>query len=70
MPSSPATIIPSIMALIAYLLWFFFGKDEKVINQAEYFATDNLNSLEVGYIYKGGAEKKDVISVIKVTKLI
>lgn len=50
--------------IIAYIIWNKSGKDKMVIDTVEFYPPDNLNSAEVGFIYKGISEKKDVISLL------
>lgn len=57
-------IIPILSAFISFILWYKFGNDEKTIDVVEYYPPNDFNSLEVGYLYKGNANEKDVISLL------
>ncbi len=57
-------IIPSIGAIISFLLWLKYGKDDKVIETVEFYPPKKFNSLEIGFFYKGRADNKDVISLL------
>lgn len=57
-------IIPISCFIASLVLWLKFGRDKKVIETVEFYPPEGFNSLEVGYLYKGKAEKKDVISLM------
>ena len=57
-------LIPTICLIISAIIWYFYGKNKKIIETVEFYAPDNLNSLEVGYLYKGKAEDNDVVSLL------
>ena len=57
-------IVPILCLIISFILWLKFGRDKKVIETVEFYPPEGFNSLEVGYLYKGKAEKKDVISLM------
>ncbi|MDY5996913.1 MAG: DUF2207 domain-containing protein, partial [Bacilli bacterium] len=50
--------------VIAILLWYKFGRDDQVIETVEFYPPEGLNSLDVGFLYKGKAENKDVTSLL------
>ena len=57
-------IISVVSLIIAGILWFNYGRNTLVIDAVEFYPPDNLNSLEIGRLYKGTANKKDVISLL------
>lgn len=57
-------ILPIIFLLITLFLWYKHGRDDKTIDTVEFYPPEGLNSLDVGCIYKGKAEKKDVVSLL------
>jgi len=57
-------IIPLICVILSFLIWFRHGRDEKAIETVEFYPPEGFNSLEVGFIHKGEAESKDVISLL------
>ena len=57
-------IIPLLFLLISFYLWCKFGKDDKVIETVEFYPPEDFNSLEVGFLYKGYANNKDVTSLL------
>ncbi len=57
-------IIPLLFLLISFYLWCKFGKDDKVIETVEFYPPEDFNSLEVGFLYKGYADNRDVTSLL------
>ena len=50
--------------IVAFLLWFIFGRDDPVIETVEFYPPDGLNSVELAFAYRGYASSKDVVSMI------
>ena len=59
-----AIVFPILFALITVFLWAKFGKDDHVVETVEFYPPEEFNSAELGYIYKGNAETKDIISLL------
>lgn len=57
-------IVPMIGLLISFILWKKYGKDEQVVETVEFYPPQGFNSLEIGFLYKGKAENKDVTSLL------
>ena len=57
-------LVPVIGLLIAFLLWYLFGRDDKVIETVEFYPPDGMNSLEVGFAYKAVADNQDAVSLL------
>ena len=57
-------IIPIAALIISFLLWFIFGRDNRVVETVEFYPPEGFNSLEVGFLYKGKANSKDVVSLL------
>lgn len=57
-------IIPVAFLVISILLWFKYGRDDQVIETVEFYPPEGLNSLDVGFLYNGKAENKDVTSLL------
>ena len=57
-------IIPIVALIISFLLWFIFGRDNRVIETVEFYPPEGFNSLEVGFLYKGKANSQDVTSLL------
>lgn len=53
-----------LFALISIVIWLIFGRDGIVVEPVEINVPDDLNSLEIGQLYKGKANEKDVISLL------
>ncbi len=71
-------LIPILFLIISILIWYEYGRDDEVTETVEFYPPEGLNSLDVGYLYKGEATRKDVMSLlvylankgyIKITKL-
>ena len=57
-------IISIIFVFIAYALWKKYGKDDIVVDTVEFYPPDNLNSADIGFLYKGHSDQKDIISLL------
>ena len=57
-------IVPITSLLISLILWFKYGRDNKIIETVEFYPPLGFNSLEIGFLYKGGANNNDVISLL------
>ncbi len=57
-------LIPIIFLGISIYLWYKFGRDGQVVETVEFYPPQGFNSLEVGFLYKGKAEDKDVVSLL------
>lgn len=57
-------IVPIVGLLISFIIWKIYGKDEQVIETVEFYPPQGFNSLEIGFLYKGNAENKDVTSLL------
>lgn len=57
-------IICALFILKAFILWFKYGKDEKVIETVEFYPPQGYNSAEIGYMYNGKATDEAVISTL------
>ncbi len=56
--------LPILFVLIVLVIWFIYGKDDPVIETVEFYPPDGFNSAEIGFLYKGKADKNDVISLL------
>lgn len=52
------------LPIVIILLWFFFGRDKKIIPTVEFYPPEGMNPAEVGYVMDGSADKKDLLSLI------
>lgn len=55
--------IPLISLMISLLLWYKYGRDEKIDKGISFYPPEEFNSLEVGYLYKGIADSQDITSL-------
>jgi uncharacterized membrane protein len=59
-----ALVVPIIFVIICFIMWLKYGKDDKVIETVEFYPPEGFNSAEVGFLYNGKAENRDVISLL------
>lgn len=57
-------LIPIVSLIVAFILWFKYGKDEPVIETVEFYPPEGFNSLDVGFLYNGKSSEKDVVSLL------
>ena len=57
-------LLPIIFLIVSTLIWYKFGRDEKVVETVEFYPPEGFNSLEVGFLYKGKANYQDVTSLL------
>lgn len=57
-------ILCVIFILIAYRLWAKYGKDEQVVETVEFYPPEGYNSAEVGLLYNGSADTKEIVSLL------
>jgi len=57
-------IIPVILVIISFRFWYLYGRDEKPVVTVEFYPPEGMNSADVGFLYKGEASKRDVISLL------
>lgn len=50
--------------IVAFLLWFVFGRDDQVVETVEFYPPDGLNSVELAFAYRGYVSSKDVVSML------
>lgn len=52
------------LLILSAVFWNKYGKDDILVEPVEFYPPENLNSLEIGYIYKGNAANQDVVSLL------
>ncbi|MBE5965113.1 MAG: DUF2207 domain-containing protein [Lachnospira sp.] len=57
-------LIPALCVITGYILWFVKGKNAKAHAVISFYPPRNLNSAEIGAIYKGYANSKDIASLL------
>jgi len=50
--------------LLAFLLWFFLGRDRKVYPTVEFYPPDGMTPAEAGFIIDGEVDNKDVTALL------
>ena len=56
--------IGALFILRAFILWYKYGKDEKVVEIVEFYPPQGYNSAEIGYMYNGRATDEAIISTL------
>ena len=57
-------ILPILFVFISWYKWNKYGKDDIVVETVEFYPPEGYNSAEVGFLYKGRAQPKDVTSLL------
>ena len=57
-------LLPVICLICSVILWYKYGKEEKIPKAIEFYPPEGFNSLEVGFLYKGKADKLDLASLL------
>ena len=48
----------------AALIWFMFGRDERMVKTLEFYPPDELTPGEIGYIVDGSVDRRDIVANI------
>lgn len=59
-----AIILPVIFAVIGVIIWYVFGRDEKVVEMVEFYPPEGFNSAEIEFLYKGKCTNQGVVSML------
>jgi Predicted membrane protein (DUF2207). len=57
-------VLPLLFVLLTFGLWFVYGRDDRVIDPVEFYPPKGYNSAETGFLYKGKADTRDVVSLL------
>ncbi|MEA4987974.1 MAG: DUF2207 domain-containing protein [Anaerovorax sp.] len=57
-------ILITLAAIMSVTLWWFFGKDQKIIKTVEFYPPQGVSPGEIGYILDGAVDNNDVVSTI------
>lgn len=59
-----AFITPLICLILAFITWYKYGRDKKIVETVEFYPPKGLNSLDVAFLYKGKANEKDIMTLL------
>lgn len=59
-----AMVLVVIMPVVAILLWFFFGRDKKIVPTVEFYPPEGMSPAEIGYVIDSTVNQKDLVSLI------
>ncbi len=57
-------VIPLIFMIIGFVIWYKFGRDDKVIETVEFYPPNGYNPAEIAYLYKGDVTSKEIVSLL------
>lgn len=56
--------IPILFVIVGFVIWIKYRKENTVLETVEFYPPDGLDSLEIGFIYKGRLKRKDITSLL------
>lgn len=59
-----AYVIIALAVILAAVLWYFFGRDPKVVQTVEFYPPEGITPADAGIILDGMVDKQDLISMI------
>ncbi|MGI6736477.1 MAG: DUF2207 domain-containing protein [Anaerovoracaceae bacterium] len=57
-------VLMILLPVITLLLWFFFGRDPRIVQTVEFNPPEGITPCEVGYIIDGSVDDRDVVSML------
>ncbi len=57
-------LVPFCLLIIFFILWYKFGKDDKLPVVVEFYPPEGLSSLDVAFYFKGKVENTDVVPLL------
>lgn len=57
-------IFPGLSLVVAYYLWLRYGDGNKILEERGYYPPADLDSVELGFLYKGYINYSDIITLI------
>ena len=52
------------LPVVIILLWFFFGRDKRIVPTVEFYPPEGMTPAEVGFIIDNAVDKRDIVSLI------
>lgn len=52
------------LAALSLFLWWRFGRDDRLIRTVEFYPPDGMTPAEIGYIFDGNVDNRDVVSLL------
>lgn len=59
-----AVVLCAIVSIGIILLWFIFGRDQKIVPVVEFYPPEGMTPAEVGFIIDNSLDKKDLLSLV------
>ena len=57
-------VIMCFVGLVLFVLWWFIGRDKKVLLNVQYYPPEGMTPAEVGWLYDDRIDQRDLISLI------
>lgn len=57
-------MLPMLLVTLVTYIYNKFGKNDEIVETIEFYPPDNLNPLDIGYLYDGSIDRKDVSSLL------
>jgi uncharacterized membrane protein len=57
-------IFIAILVVLAFILFFLYGRDSQIVQTVEFYAPDGMTPSEVGYVIDGVVDNRDVVSLV------
>ena len=57
-------ILPVLFALLSVVLWFLYGRDQKIVEVIEFYPPDNMTPAEVGYALDEELEDSEMMTMV------
>ncbi len=58
------TFLPVLFAIIGFVIWYLFGREERTTGDVQYYPPEGFDSLEVGFLFRTEATERDVLSLL------
>ncbi len=57
-------IVPIVAAILVFILWYIFGRDEKRVSPVSFYPPSGMNSLDMQFYYRGSVDHRGVVSLL------
>ncbi len=57
-------VLEWLLAGLAVFFWWRWGRDDRLVRTVEFYAPDGMTPAEVGYLFDGNVDNRDVVSLL------
>ncbi len=57
-------LVPAGLAVLAFIIWYLFGRDNTKLSGPQFYPPEGFNSLEIGFLLRTVATEKDILSLL------